>query len=152
MNDRIEIQEVDDPASIKDWDELVDLSSEPNPMMLAGWHGILKNVFSVRPLYLRAVDEDQSLGVMALYHARSLLAGNVLRGMDGTIAGREDTRIDLTGKAMSWAKKHGVAYCQFRCPVTGIAEARVELKVHTRVALENGASAIWNKISSMVIN
>ena len=148
MSDWIEIQEVDDPAQVNDWDELVDSSPEPNPMMLAGWHGILKSVFAVRPLYLRAVHKDQSLGVMALYHARSLLAGNVLRGMDGTTATRKNGNSELIAKAMSWAKKHGVAYCQFRCPVAGITDARVELKVHTRVALANGASAIWNRISS----
>jgi len=148
MSNGINIEIVNKVHSLRGWDELVENTNDPFPMMLSGWWNVLNEVFAVHPLYLRAIRNSQLLGVMALYHSRSLIAGNVLRGMDGTISECENVSRDLYDFALKWAKMNRVSYCQFRCGVKGIDRAREEPRVHTKVALHNGIDMLWDKLSS----
>ncbi len=145
------LEVVPNAAADRSWDALVDTAAEAKPMLLSGWQAVLRDGFNVEPVYLQAKRDGDLVGVMALYHSRSWLGGNVLYGMDGTLVAIDDPAAQtLLNAALDWARRRRVQHCQFRgldCSEL-LPSARVELKTFTGLRLPDSTNPVWEALSS----
>ncbi|MGB0713200.1 MAG: GNAT family N-acetyltransferase [Gammaproteobacteria bacterium] len=151
MSSAPEASLIDDPVE-QGWDGAIGRAGDDNPMLLAGWHRVLGEAFSVRPLYLCVDPGSPSPTYAAFYQSRSLVGGNVLMSLDRAIAGPTDTDrmrglIDALTKT---ARDSGARYGLIKFPLDAVPGSTTHEKLHPTLSVGAGADAHWDALSGNV--
>ena len=89
----------------------------------AGWHEVLSEAFTVKPLFLRARDGEGSIsGVLPLFRSRSLFFGDFISSLeDGHCAGDTDTARALARGALDLLTQEACGCLIYKRNFTGEA-------------------------------
>lgn len=143
----LRISRLDGPSAA--WDAFVAASEGATFCHLAGWSGVMREVFGHESLYLVAADDAGGWrGVLPLIHVRSPLTGQHILSVpylnDGGPLGDEPARAALASHAVELAERAGVRLLELRArrripgPLAPVAR-----KIAVHLALPASADELW---------
>jgi FemAB-related protein (PEP-CTERM system-associated) len=108
----------------ENWDRFVFETAGGTFFHRAGWRGIFRDVFGLKPRYLLAERDGKLAGVLPLVHQKSILFGNALLSSPFCVEGGPlalDRAADaaLTAAAISVLNETRAAYIEFRSKLAG---------------------------------
>jgi FemAB-related protein (PEP-CTERM system-associated) len=101
------------------WDQFVDSQEHGTIFHKIAWKRIIASTFDYRPCYLFAEEDGKICGVLPLFHARSIFAGNALISSPfavygGILAVDENAEFALFESCKMYARQFGVSYIELR--------------------------------------
>lgn len=101
------------------WDEFVDCTVEGTLFHKQVWKDIIDRTFGYRAMYLMAVEDEEIVGVLPLYHLKSVFVGNALISTPfavygGIIASKPAACEALLAGARASAVELGASYVELR--------------------------------------
>lgn len=144
----LRVERVSEPGH--EWDRFVSSSPESTFSHLAGWHGIMRDVFRHEPIYLASRDATGAYrGVLPLVRVRSIL-GHYLLSMpflnDGGPLGEPAAAKQLVAFAVAEADRSGAKLLELRArrdlpgPVTSSNR-----KITVHLPLPDTVELLWEK-------
>lgn len=114
----VEIRQLDDGAE-QAWDAYVLANPRATFFHRAPWRRVIERGFGHRPVFLYAERAGQVVGVLPLYHVRSLLFGSALVSTaygvyGGPVADSDEVLAQFYDRAAALAKELGVDHVEFR--------------------------------------
>jgi hypothetical protein len=125
------------------------------PLHLPAWHGILRDAFSVEPLFLQAHQDDGSIaGVLPLYLSRSIVTGRHLASLEGGVFATDAcSATALLAKANSLRRRFCARYLLLRdAPKEATYETSRTHMVRRVIATSAGADVLWRSLKSHTRN
>jgi FemAB-related protein (PEP-CTERM system-associated) len=139
------------------WLRAVDASAHARLAHAPEWRTVIERAYSHTPLYLTAVGEDGSYGVLPAFVVRRPLFGTVVTSMpflDGGGPCSTSTAIDalLLERLMAEARRQGARLVELRSAARlAVGVEPLESKVNMTLALD-GADAVWRRVGKGVRN
>ncbi len=144
-----------DKALCARWDKFVASHVNSTNYHQLLWKDIVERTFGHRGYYLLAISNDDVVGVLPLFHMKSLLFGNFLVSLPffnygGILADTKEAVDALILKAEELGRDLGVEHVELR---HGFPLDNVELKVKTHkvtmlLDLPEDSDALWNSFKS----
>lgn len=144
----IEIHELMDHEA-GEWDEFVRRAPGGLPQHLSGWQRLLAEAGGHDTCYLLARREGQVVGVLPLFHVRSLLVGNTSMTMPGGLCALEqDVAEALVKRALSQAQEARMKQLMIQDSRQAWAGplAAVSDHVYWTVDVSQGSEALWQSL------
>jgi hypothetical protein len=127
------------------WQEYVDRTPTAGPLHHAGWHGVLREAFAVKPQFLIARDtRGEVRGILPSYVSRSPLTGGHVTSLEGGMLASDDgASTALLAAAKRLALGRGLRYLQLRGGVAGEPADSALRTVHTIIDTTQSAETLW---------
>ena len=135
-------------ADLPTWQGFVDDMPGAGGLHHAGWYGVLREAYRVRPYFLMATnDAGEVEGVLPAYHSTSLLTGSHISSLEGgVLARRTAAATALIGHARALCEQSGARYLQIRGGVVNETGSITGPTVRTIVATDQSAERIWERM------
>ncbi len=131
------------------WERFV-AAAGGGPMHLAAWYRVLRDTYSVKPLFLQAQRGDGAVvGVLPLYFSRSVITGRHLASLDGGLfAGDAESTTALIAEAKSLRRQFSARYLLLRdAPKAMEPDAQRTMMDRRVLDTSVGADALWKSLT-----
>jgi Acetyltransferase (GNAT) domain len=130
------------------WQRFVDQNPNAGCMHHAGWYGVLRDAFWVRPYFLVAeTHAKQIVGILPLYHSRSPLTGSHLSSVEeGVLALPGNAAAALLVRARSLRDEIGAKYLQIRGGAIDQPGSKSFNSLHTFIDTSRPRESLWQAI------
>lgn len=131
------------------WDRFV-AAMGGGPMHLSAWYRILRDAYSVKPLFLQAQRDNGAVcGVLPLYFSRSMVTGRHLASLDGGILASDAEATEaLLKEAKSLRRQLAARYLLLRgAPEPKETEARRTIMDRRIISTSSSVDTLWRSLT-----